>query len=272
MTARQFHLKSNILLLIVLAYTLTIILPQLTHAMYDPKHGRWLQRDPLGVRVDIRGRINSIRHYNDGVNLYKYAASNPTNMMDAFGTICHMDKIPGTSNIYGITNPLIFLNEYINGHGGEFRLNEYEANAVMQADGVRNEIENAVLKARYKAKSLKCNPQLINSKVIKFPVSGSAIAKGDFRVIIQQFGFKGRAECAILKKCCCANCDEYQRIEASCAIHFWARDTYDFHVNTLTWIPGKPYDIVWSWDSPKVKAYCERKKEICVKRCLECSR
>ena len=28
------------------------LLPQSAHGMYDPKHGRWLQRDPAGVRVE----------------------------------------------------------------------------------------------------------------------------------------------------------------------------------------------------------------------------
>lgn len=40
--------------------------------MYDPKHGRWLQRDPAG--------------YVDGVNLYSYARSNPTGGLDPLGT------------------------------------------------------------------------------------------------------------------------------------------------------------------------------------------
>jgi len=36
--------------------------------IYDPKHGRWLQRDPIG--------------YVDGWNLYEYVKSNPVNNLD----------------------------------------------------------------------------------------------------------------------------------------------------------------------------------------------
>jgi RHS repeat-associated protein len=38
---------------------------------YSPRLGRWLQRDPLG--------------YVDGVNMYEYVASSPTNFIDALG-------------------------------------------------------------------------------------------------------------------------------------------------------------------------------------------
>lgn len=38
---------------------------------YDPKHGRWLQRDPAG--------------YVDGANLYQYVRSKPTGLTDALG-------------------------------------------------------------------------------------------------------------------------------------------------------------------------------------------
>jgi len=39
---------------------------------YDPKHGRWLQRDAMG--------------YIDGMNLYEYVGSRPTNRVDPFAT------------------------------------------------------------------------------------------------------------------------------------------------------------------------------------------
>jgi len=39
---------------------------------YDPKHGRWLQRDPLGVRPDApKGTIIPIKQYTDGSDLYE---------------------------------------------------------------------------------------------------------------------------------------------------------------------------------------------------------
>jgi RHS repeat-associated protein len=50
---------------------------------YDPKHGRWLQRDPLG--------------YVDGLNVYQYSKSAPTIMVDAWGRKAHNSTGYGAS-------------------------------------------------------------------------------------------------------------------------------------------------------------------------------
>jgi RHS repeat-associated protein len=55
--------------------------------MYDPHHGRWFQRDPLGVRPDApRGTIEVLKQLADGPNLYNYVMSCPTQFSDAEGT------------------------------------------------------------------------------------------------------------------------------------------------------------------------------------------
>ncbi len=54
--------------------------------MYDPKHGRWLQRDPAGVRLDPPKALVSTRdQYWDGMSLYQYVRSRPTVHMDSHG-------------------------------------------------------------------------------------------------------------------------------------------------------------------------------------------
>ncbi len=57
------------------ALAVALVLPSLfpcsVHGMYDPKHGRWLQRDP--------------DRYVDGMNLYQYVKSQPTIRMDSRG-------------------------------------------------------------------------------------------------------------------------------------------------------------------------------------------
>ena len=53
---------------------------------YDPKHGRWLQRDPLGVRPTLIGLVDPRLQYSDEANLYVYVRSRPANLFDAMGT------------------------------------------------------------------------------------------------------------------------------------------------------------------------------------------
>jgi RHS repeat-associated protein len=54
--------------------------------MYDPKHGRWLQRDPLGVRPDAPyAPVKLPIQYKDGMSLYQYVRSNPQQLQDPDG-------------------------------------------------------------------------------------------------------------------------------------------------------------------------------------------
>lgn len=50
-----------------------LLMPSVAEARrhFDPKHGRWLQRDPAG--------------YVDGANLYQYVGANPLRHIDPFG-------------------------------------------------------------------------------------------------------------------------------------------------------------------------------------------
>jgi hypothetical protein len=65
--------KKRLVLLLSLLVALVVpgLLPQSTHGMYDPKHGRWLQRDPAG--------------YVDGTSLYQYVGSAPLVVTDPEG-------------------------------------------------------------------------------------------------------------------------------------------------------------------------------------------
>jgi hypothetical protein len=65
------------------------------HGMYDPKHGRWLQRDPLGVRADPpRATLTPSRQYTDGMCPYAYAYGRPTVSRDATGESPTCDDVP----------------------------------------------------------------------------------------------------------------------------------------------------------------------------------
>jgi len=58
---------------------------------YDPKHGRWLQRDPLGVRPDApKGTILVQKQYTDGMDLYEYVRSRSTSAVDFEGLNCYL--------------------------------------------------------------------------------------------------------------------------------------------------------------------------------------
>ena len=55
---------------------------------YDPKHGRWRQRDPLGVRPDAPdGYTDAPEQYRDGPDLYEYGRSRPQSSVDPFGLV-----------------------------------------------------------------------------------------------------------------------------------------------------------------------------------------
>jgi len=69
---------------------------------YDPHHGRWLQRDPLGSkplvqmslgsksRPTLRKNVTASDQYQDGMNLYEASRSMPTTRTDPSGlkTVC----------------------------------------------------------------------------------------------------------------------------------------------------------------------------------------
>ena len=57
---------------------------------YDPKHGRWLQRDQLGISPSspFPGMpIDPTNQYADGVLLYAYVASDPITRQDPYGLL-----------------------------------------------------------------------------------------------------------------------------------------------------------------------------------------
>jgi len=63
-----------------------LLLSSAAQGMYDPHHGRWFQRDPLGVRPDgPRAGIQPQTQYNDGTNLYGYVRCRPAKGFDPQG-------------------------------------------------------------------------------------------------------------------------------------------------------------------------------------------
>jgi len=52
---------------------------------YDPKHGRWLQRDPMGVRPSHLGKASPKSQYAEGMSLYQYVRSRPCSVRDPHG-------------------------------------------------------------------------------------------------------------------------------------------------------------------------------------------
>ncbi len=63
-----------------------LLLGSTAQGMYDPHHGRWFQRDPLGVRPDApQGTIEVRRQYTDGAGLYEYVRSRPQIVGDPSG-------------------------------------------------------------------------------------------------------------------------------------------------------------------------------------------
>lgn len=76
-----------VLAFLAMAVSTAVILamPPSAHGMYDPKHGRWLQRDPLGVTPDNTSAIHPKEQYRDGSSLYQYARSRPPVFADPTG-------------------------------------------------------------------------------------------------------------------------------------------------------------------------------------------
>lgn len=68
------------------ALLIPALLPQAAHGMYDPKHGRWLQRDPAGVTVTPSSpKLDRSKQYHDGADLYEYVRSSPCKVTDPEG-------------------------------------------------------------------------------------------------------------------------------------------------------------------------------------------
>jgi RHS repeat-associated protein len=84
------------------------------HRHYDPDLGRWLERDPLGLRIDATRRVVATSRlglsraanrraqlqYEDGMNIYQYVRSTPMIALDPFGLLSikcfHIDGAPGS--------------------------------------------------------------------------------------------------------------------------------------------------------------------------------
>jgi hypothetical protein len=69
-----------------LALAAVLLLASAAQGMYDPHHGRWFQRDPLGVRPDApRGMARPGKQYRDSMSLLEYCRSKPDVYVDPLG-------------------------------------------------------------------------------------------------------------------------------------------------------------------------------------------
>lgn len=88
----------KIRLLLLSSVILVTICTDPALALYNPKTGRWLTRDPIGVQDGLalwyfkdgglpkqKGH-RPIKQYADGANAYQYVNSSPTAKVDPFGT------------------------------------------------------------------------------------------------------------------------------------------------------------------------------------------
>ena len=107
MKASMIIPRPAVITLTLLALAVTLAVPLSANGMYDPKHGRWLQRDPLGMKLDhpTPGPGPQPRpapqdttpddsvvvvagdQYRDGMNLYQYVGSRPSLFVDPDGTV-----------------------------------------------------------------------------------------------------------------------------------------------------------------------------------------
>ncbi len=88
MKASTDRSRRSLIILTLLAIATTLGGPLPVNGMYNSKHGRWLQRDPLGVRPDPpTGVIDVPKQYTDGMTLYEYVRNMPTHAQDPTGTI-----------------------------------------------------------------------------------------------------------------------------------------------------------------------------------------
>lgn len=102
-------------------------------AHYDPKLGRWLERDPLGTPIPSADAVRIGQQYRDGMNLYGYARHSPATRFDPMGLSSCMDEcVAGCPRSYilpGITTlPPEIPKKYVrtNDHGEFFgEIDEY---------------------------------------------------------------------------------------------------------------------------------------------------
>jgi hypothetical protein len=73
---------------LLLALLATYAIPPAAHGVYDPKHGRWMQRDPEGVFPNAgRSKVSPEHQAGDGANLHQFVNSRPTVRTDWNGLV-----------------------------------------------------------------------------------------------------------------------------------------------------------------------------------------
>jgi len=85
MIPKSLHLRSGAAILLYTAVVVGLVQAP-AFSMYDPHHGRWFQRDPIGVRPDApKAVIKPMEQVQDGMNLYEYVGGGPISRTDWSG-------------------------------------------------------------------------------------------------------------------------------------------------------------------------------------------
>ncbi len=104
MMVQRHCASSRVTAALIAALAATFAFPLAAHGTYDPKHGRWLQRDPIGVKADApKALVKPLDQFRDGGNLYGYVRSRPTVAADpsglaGVGGISRRDILTGSRN------------------------------------------------------------------------------------------------------------------------------------------------------------------------------
>jgi len=94
MVFSHYGANSRIAAALIAAVVATSAFPLTAHGTYDPKHGRWLQRDPIGTTVAVgvsepqgsdRSEVDVQVQYRDGANVHQYVRSRPGVGLDPDG-------------------------------------------------------------------------------------------------------------------------------------------------------------------------------------------
>jgi hypothetical protein len=263
------------LMALLTALVLLGLLPQSAHGMYDPKHGRWLQRDPLG--------------YVDGMNLYEYVKSAPPRLLDPDGLVTRVQCgekgkrpplgawLPGYSGTQVITHyatsdwevPFLFWDHYRSGKGETlyFPHNSAFTQFLLDTDTMKAMEENIAAEARREGRGkligLKCDPPPPARDGVgeqRFCYTGREGSGTFSEGFLDWLGMGGvyivyYADCEIKKKCCMDG-RECNYARYACTVHLIITDNYAFPGQRRLQSMGTPFWWYAEYGSPTYHDWC----------------